>query len=132
MGFKRLMVQDGGLTRAARQGDHVDNPMITVVAADAADTVTVAKIAGGVLQYTGFSAGRVLTTDSAANILAAYPELDVGDAIFFKCSVVPAFAGTWAAGAGVTLKGKATVPASTQVDVYITKTGAATVDWNVL
>ena len=129
----RALVQDvGGLMRAARNGDTILNPVITTVTADAADTLTVAKIAGGVVQYTGFSAGRVLTTDTAANILAAYPALDVGDSIHLVVSVTPAFAGTYAAGAGVTLAGRATTPASSYSLIYITKTSATTVTWTVL
>ena len=132
MGYKRLIIQDGGMTRNARVGDSEQNPLITVISADAADTLTVTKCSGGVVQYTGFTAGRVLTTDTAANYLAAYPEMDIGDAYLFKVSCVAAFAGTWAAAAGVTLKGKTTCPASSNVDVYIVKTSATTVDWNVL
>lgn len=132
MGYKRLLIQDQGLVRNARVGDTEQNPVITSISADAIDTLTVARIAGGVLQYTGFTAGRVLTTDTAANILAAYPEMDIGDAYLFKISVTTAFAGTFSAGTGVTLKGKPTVPANSNVDVYIVKTSATTVDWNVL
>jgi len=132
MGYKRVMVQDSGLTRTARAGDTLANPVITVITADAAATIDVAKMQSGVVQFTGFSAGRVLTTDTAANILAALPEMDIGDAYNFKVSVVPAFAGTWAAGTGVTIKGKTTCPASTEVNVYVVKTSATTVDWNTL
>ena len=132
MGYKRVMVTDGQLAKIARAGDTLANPVITVVAADANDTVTIAKMSGGVVQYTGFTAGRTLTTETAANIAAALPEMDIGDAFNFKVSVVPAFAGTWSAGAGITIKGKATVPASTEVNVLVVRTGAATFDWNTL
>jgi hypothetical protein len=84
------------------------------------------------LQYTAFSAGRNLTTDTAANIIAAFPELNVGESIVIAVSCVAAFAGTWVAGAGVTLAGRATTPASSYSLVVITKTGAATVGWRVL
>ena len=103
-----------------------------MIAADAADTVTVDKIAGGVIQYTGFTAGRNLTTDSAANILAAFPNLDIGDSLMIYVSIQTAFAGTWVAGASVTLAGRATTPASSCTPVLITRTGAATVTWRVL
>ena len=130
----RALVQDvGGLMRAARNGDTILNPVITTVTADAADTVTVAKIAGGVVQYTGFTtAAKNLTTDTAANILAAFPALDIGDSISMLVSCVNAFAGTWVAGAGVTLAGRATTPASSYSLIYITKTSATTVTWTVL
>lgn len=133
MGAVRAMVQDGGLARNARVGDGlISHPAVTVVTADANDIVTVDKIAGGVIQYTGFSAGRNLTTDSAANIIAAFPNMDIGDTLELIVSVTTAFAGTWVAGAGVTLAGRATVLANTQQTVIIAKTGAAAVGWRAL
>lgn len=133
MGAVRAIVQDNGLSRNARVGDGlISHPAVTVVTADAADIVTVDKIAGGVIQYTGFSAGRNLTTDSAANIIAAFPNMDIGDTLELMVSITTAFAGTWVAGAGVTLAGRATVLANTQQTVIITKTGAATVGWRAL
>lgn len=132
MPFKRIILQDGGISRNARAGDTVTNPVIITVAADANDTVNVARLSGGVVQYTGFTVSRTLTTETAALFLAAFPEMDIGDAYNFKVSVVPAFAGTWAAGVGVTLAGKLTVPAATEVNVYVIKTSATTVTWNTL
>lgn len=132
MGYKRAIIQDSGLSRNSRAGDMIMNPVITTIATDAAATIDVAKLSGGVIQYTGFTAGRVLTTDTAANILAANPEMDIGDSLLVKISCVAAFAGTFAAGAGVTLRGKTTCPASSQIDVYVVKTSATTVDWNAL
>ena len=132
MGFKRIILQDSGLSRNMRQGDGWDNPVISTIATDAAATITATQVAGGVIQYTGFSAGRVLTTDTAANFAAAFPEMDIGDAIGFTVSIVPAFAGTWAAGAGVTITGRLTCPASTGVTVYLVKTGAATFNWTTM
>jgi len=122
----------GGLQKPTASGDCLLFPSATVIAADAIDTVTVDKIHGGVIQYTGFSAGRVLTTDSAANIIAAFPEMDIGDSIMIAVSCVAAFAGTWAAGAGVTLAGRATTPASSYSLIIIKKLTATTVEWRVL
>lgn len=133
MSAVRAMVQDNGLSRNARVGDGlISHPAVTVVTADANDIVTVDKIAGGVIQYTGFSAGRNLTTDSAANIIAAFPNMDIGDTLELMISITTAFAGTWVAGASVTLAGRATVLANTTQVVIITKTGAATVSWRAL
>lgn len=127
----RAIVQDqGGLSRAARAGDGLFSmPAPLVVATDANRTLVVADIAQSVISFSGFTAGRTLTTDTAANILAAYPAMDIGDSIALQLGVSVAFAGTFAAGTGVTLKGKAAVPASGAVIVYITKTSATTVDW---
>lgn len=132
MGLKRIILQDGGLSRNMRTGDGWDNPVISTIATDANATISASQIAGGVIQYTGFTAGRTLTTDTAANFAAAFPEMDIGDAIGFTVSVVPAFAGTWAAGAGVTITGRTTCPASSGVTVYLVRTGAATFNWTTM
>jgi hypothetical protein len=133
MSNTRVIVQDGALSRAARTGDTILNPVISTVTADAAATITAAQIAGGVVQYTGFTtAAKNLTTDTAVNILAAFTGMDVGDSISFMVSCVNAFAGTYVAGTGVTLAGRATTPASSYSLIYITKTSATTVTWTVL
>lgn len=103
----------------------------TSIATDTALTLTVAQMAGGYIQYTGFSAGRALTTPTAALILAATPDMDIGDSFSFVVSIVTAFAGTWTAGVGVTLSGRATTPASSWSIVTVTKLTATTVEWNV-
>jgi hypothetical protein len=122
MGYKRNIIQDNGLMRNARAGDGwIQCPELVTIAADTNDILTVTKMAAGSVQYTGFTAGRNLTTDTAANITAAFPEMDIGDILVFKVSIVPAFAGTWVAGTGVTLAGRATCPASTQQEVYLRK-----------
>lgn len=128
----RMMGVLGGLAKVSMPGDSLLNPAPVVIAADAADTVTVEKINSGIIQYTGFTAGRNLTTDTAANIIAAFPEMNVGDAIVIAVSCVAAFAGTWVAGASVTLSGRATTPASSYSLVVITKLSATTVGWRVL
>jgi hypothetical protein len=132
MSNTRVIVQDGALSRAARSGDTILNPVISTITADAIATITAAQIAGGVVQFTGLTAGRAFTTDTAVNILAAFTGMDVGDSISFLVSITTAFAGTWGAGAGVTLAGRATTPASSYSLIYITKTSATTVTWTVL
>lgn len=127
-----LALYQGGLQVKGGSGDCLLTPAPTIVTADAVDTITVDKIHSGVVQYTAFSAGRNLTTDTAANIIAAFPDMDIGDSIMFAVSCVAAFAGTYVAGAGVTLAGRATTPASSYSLIVITKTGAATVTWRVL
>jgi hypothetical protein len=57
--------------------------------------------------------------------------MDIGDSFQLIVSIVPAFAGTWTAGAGVTLTGRATTPASSWSIVTVTKLSATTVSWNV-
>ena len=132
MPMVRPIVQDGALSRVSRAGDMVFNPALLSIATDANRTLTVQDISGNAIQFTGFTAGRTLTTDTAVNILAANPAMDIGDSIQLVISVVPAFAATFAAGAGVTLAGRPTVPASTWAIIYITKTSATTVTWTAL
>lgn len=132
MGAVRAMVQDGGLARNSRAGDNTMtgfNPLI--VSADANATLTVEAVAGGLIQYTGFTAGRNLTTDTAANYIAANPWMDIGDSFAVEVSITPAFAGTLVAGTGVTLAGKATVVASGRALLVFTRTAAATMTCRV-
>jgi hypothetical protein len=126
----RLMVQDpGGLMRAGRAGDNrIEMVTPFTIATDANDILTVTKVASGVINYTGFTAARTLTTDTAANLLIAFPMMDIGDTVLMQIGVTQAFVGTLAAGTGVTLKGKAAVPASGAATLYFTRTAAATFD----
>lgn len=121
-----------GLPQIGRAGQgFLGNLSPVIIAADAAATLTVAQMANGLIQFTGFTAGRNLTVPTAALILAAAPDMDIGDSFSFIVSVVPAFAGTWVTAAGVTLTGRATTPASSWSLVTVTRTAAAAVTWNV-
>lgn len=110
-------------------GTHLD-PLY--IATDAAITLTVADIARGAIMFTGFSAGRNITTPTAAAILAAAPEMDIGDSFMFLVSIQDAFAGTWVAGTGVTLQGYPTTVASGKSLIVVKKLSATTVEWSVL
>lgn len=99
---------------------------------DANYTLPVAEMAGGCVVFTSFTAGRNLTTPTAAQILAAASDMDVGDSFTFIVSSIAAFAATWVAGTGVTLAGRATTPASSFSLIVVEKTGAAAVRWTVL
>lgn len=131
--FTRFLTAPGSnIPAVSRAGDGLmANLNPAIVATDAAVTMTVAQMAGGMVQYSSFSAGRVITTPTAALILAAAPDMDIGDSFSFIVSVVPGFAGTWAAGTGVTLAGRATTPASSWSVVTVTKLSATTVRWLV-
>ena len=132
MSFVRPIIQDAsGLMRNARAGDgHVVGAgiSITAVTADANDTLTAAKVAAGAVAYTGFTAGRNITADTAANYLAAFPNMDIGDAVGVHVAITTAFAGTLVTATGVTLKGRATIVANGSSMIYIVKTSATTVD----
>lgn len=134
MSFLRTMVQGAiDLPRPARQGDgFLAHLQPTVIATDANATLTVAQLASGLIQFTGFTAGRTVTTPTAAQILAANSGMDIGDTFLVMISITPAFAGTYAAGTGVTLAGRASALASTFSMVLVTKLTATTVEWRGL
>jgi hypothetical protein len=133
--FKRSLIttgNNGGVPERLRAGGGLlANIQPSIVATNADMTMTVAQMAGGMVQYSSFSAGRAVTTPTAALILAAAPDMDIGDSFSFIVSAVAAFAATWVAGVGVTLAGRATTPASSWSIITVTKTAATTVTWNV-
>jgi hypothetical protein len=134
MGFLRNQLASAAtLTRPARQGDGLlAHPIINTVSADANAVLTIPQVMGGIVQYTGFTAGRTITTPTAALLLAAMPDMDIGDTYSMMISVTPAFAGTYVAGTGVTLAGRATTPASSFSWIVIEKLSSTTVKWTVL
>lgn len=131
--FKRVMATNAaGLPQVSRQGlGLLANIDITSKTTDADHTITVAEMSGGMIYYSALSAGRAVTTPTAALILAACPDMDIGDSFSFFVSIQDAFAITWAAGVGVTLVGRATTPASSWSLITVTKLSATTVQWHV-
>lgn len=134
MGFKRVLVQDGGSVpnKMGPAAGLLSNIQPVEVTADANATITISQISAGAVFFTGFTAGRTLTVPTATVLLAAFGDMDIGDSITMFVSIQDAFAGTWFAAAGVTLRGRATTPASSWSAVSIVRTGAATFDWIVL
>lgn len=131
--FKRVMAtNNAGLPQVSRQGlGLLANISITSKTTDADHTITVAEMSGGMIYYSALSAGRAVTTPTAALILAACPDMDIGDSFSFFVSIQDAFAITWAAGTDVTLVGRATTPASSWSLITVTKLSATTVQWHV-
>lgn len=134
MGFLRALVSSAAtLVRPARAGDGLLAFFTPVVLTpDTNTTLTVAQLAGGLIQFTGFTTGRNVTTPTAVLILAANPDMDIGDSFTIVISVVTGFAATYVAGAGVTLAGRATTPASSYSLIVVTKLSSTTVEWRVL
>lgn len=121
-----------GLPQIGRAGQgFLSNISIVTKTTDANHTITVAEMAGGMIYYDSLSAGRTVTTPTAALMLAAAPDMDIGDSFSFVVSIQDAFAITWAAGTGVTLVGRATTPASSWSLITVTKLSATTVQWHV-
>lgn len=76
--------------------------------ADAAATLTAAEMIAGLFTITP-TAGRALTTDTAANIVAAISGAEVGTWFDLTIVCLAAFAATLTAGSGVTIVGTAAV-----------------------
>jgi hypothetical protein len=134
MGMKRVLTQDAGSppSVAGPASGLMSNILPVEVTADTNQTITNAQISAGAVYYTGFSAGRNLTVPTAAVLLQTFGDMSIGDTITMFVSIQDAFAGTWVTATGVTLRGRATTPASSFSVVCITRTGAATFDWTVL
>lgn len=131
--FLRPLVTDkGSLPRPMRSGDgFLGNLQKTEKTTNADHTITVAEMSTGLLYYSALSAGRSVTTPTAALILAAATDMDVGDSFSLVVSIQDAFAITWVAGVGVTLTGRATTPASSFSIIVVTKLSSTTVEWFV-
>jgi hypothetical protein len=113
MSFARNLIVDGqGITRKARAGDGMLASLSqTANAVDANSTIPLAAVLGGLYIRNGMTATRADTVPTGAQLDAALPDMDVGDALLIVISVTTAFALTFTAATGVTLAGK-TVPAS--------------------
>jgi len=133
--FKRVQYTAGGQEIPGKSSvgtGLIGNVAITSKTTDANHTITVAEMAGGVIYYSALSAGRTVTTPTAALMLAAAPDMDIGDTFLLIVSIQDAFAITWAAGTGVTLLGRATTPASSNSIIVVEKTSSTTMNWTVL
>ena len=124
--FVRSKVVQGAMERSARCGDgwlgmirRTDN------STDANSTITTAMILGGLYSRSGTNTSRTDTTDTAANILAAMPAMDIGDTyMFMVANLTGTNAVTIAGGTGVTASGNLSVLALTTKWFMLTKTSA--------
>ncbi len=92
---------------------------------DGTGTLAAAAIVGGVINRTGETTAFTDTTDTAAAIIAALPNVSVGYGFFFAVKNTVPFAGTLAAGASVTLAGQTIIPPNS-VGLFHCKVTAAT------
>jgi len=133
MAYARPSVRVAGLVKDARTTDGwlaFVAPFIQ--ATDSNQVISAAALSTGLYVRSGMTAGRSDTTDTAVNILAANPEMDVGETFVVAVSVTTAFALTLIAGAGMTAVGAKTIVASGFGFILFTKTGAATMTYQVL
>lgn len=90
----------------------------TAITTAGAGTLTAAALVGGFILRSGPGGNYNDTTDTATNILAAYPGARVGDSFEFTHVNGVAFIATIVAGAGVTLAGT-TANAASKVRKYL-------------
>lgn len=101
--FVRAEVSELGMGRKARIGDgFLANPRVVTVATAGDLTITLNAILGGVARFTGAAGAVTYTTPTAVAILAAMPDMDIGDTYVFMISNTAAQAATVAGGVGVT------------------------------
>lgn len=91
-----------------------------------AGTITGAGIAGGVTNRTGSTAAFTDTTDTAANIIAALPNANIGQSFIYTYYNNTLGVATFANGTGVTVTGTI-VPFSCWAEYLVTYTAAATI-----
>ena len=99
----------------------------TAISTVGAGTLTAAGITGKLITRTGSTAAYTDTTDTAANIIAAMPNANVGDSFEFTIKNMVAFTETLSAASGVTLAGLSAIPPLSVGRFLCVVTAAATV-----
>lgn len=126
--FSRACIIKGGIEQEARVGDgFLANPRYVLNSAAGAQTISLNQILGGIAAFSGAAGAVTYTTDTAANILAAMPDMDIGDTYVFMISNTAAQVATIDGGVGVTASGNLTVNATSKMFV-LEKTAATTMN----
>mgnify|MGYP001594601372 CR=1 FL=1 len=100
------------------------NTAITTVGAG---TLTAASLAGGVITRSGSTAAYTDTTGTAADIIAALPNANIGQSWEVTIKNTVAFAQTLAGGTSVTLSGQTIIPPLSAGRFLLTYNGSGTV-----
>jgi len=124
MFVRPLVYGVGGMPRPARPGDGISNPQLVALTADSNQVMGIPAIAAGIYKRTITSA-RTDTTATAAAILAAMPNMDVGDSFLVLVNSIGNTL-TLAGGTDVTASGTLTVATATSRWFLFTKTSATT------
>lgn len=127
MAYTRAKVSRQGLDHKSRSGDGwLAFPRRTDQSTDSNQTIAAAAIAGGLYSRSGTNTNRTDTTDTAVNILAMFPEMDIGDTFVLAVSNPTAGTLTLAGGVGVTASGNLTIAATSRGFLVFEKTSATT------
>lgn len=125
--FVRPQVYENGLPRKARAGDGLlTAAKVTTQTTDSNQVISLSAILGGVYVRSGTNTSRTDTTDTAANLIAAMPNMDVGDTYMFIVGNTTASTLVVAGGASVTASGNLSVLTLTSKMFILTKTSATT------
>lgn len=118
MPFVRNIVRQTGGHREARSGDGLCAHLKPVVVATAgALTIGVDAILQGAPTFTGAAGAVAYTFPIATLLLAALPDMDIGDTYTFIVSNAAAQVATLTTAAGITLTGNVTVNADSRICV---------------
>ena len=124
--FTKGLISKSGQMQKALQSD---NPMCGLVAivnpAVGASVITAGMLSGGVY-VSAITSAVTHTTDTAVNILAANPDMSIGDTAAVIVSNPTAHILTLAGGTGVTASGTLTVAAGAARTFLLTKTSETT------
>ena len=126
--FHRACIHKGGIESEMRVGDgFAANPRYVLNSAAGNQTISLNQILGGIAAFSGAAGAVTYTTDTAAHILAAMPDMDIGDTYVFMLSNTAAQVATIAGGTDVTASGNLTVNATSKMFV-LEKTAATTMN----
>ena len=127
MGMNRGFVRKGGLQMPAGAGDTTfDNHKPVSITTVGAGTITAAAVASGCVLRTGPTGAVADTFDTAANVAAALPDMEIGDSFLIHYSNQVGFIITITGVSGITVSGTPAIAANTMKQILFTKTGAAT------
>ena len=131
--FVRPCVYTGGLEREMRIGDgFAANPLITTVTTAGDLTLSVAAVLGGIAQFTGAAGAVAYTLPTAADLIAAMPDMDIGDSYMFVLMNTAAQIATITTGANITLSGNAVTVNASRAFIVLTKTSSTTMNAVIL
>ena len=128
-GFAQIAVGSTALIASAAGGSGSPD-VVTPITTVGAGTLTAASLVGGVIARTGPTGAFSDTTDTAANIIAAVKNPNVGQSFEVTIKNGTAFAETLVAGTGVTLPATVVIPANAAATYLVTITSATAVTFS--
>jgi len=128
MGFLRTWLFQNGLPRKERAGDgYRANAVVTLNSSAGAQNITLSSILGGVAMFTGAAGAVAYTLPTAADLIAALPDMDIGDSYHAKLVNTAAQVATITTNTGLTVSGLVTANAATR-EMIFRKTSSTTMD----